>query len=52
MRLSPKIKDLLSEQCGRGLAAPNDCTVLALDIESKTGEQFEKFSEIVEIQPP
>ncbi len=40
MRLSPKIKDLLSEQCGSGLAAPNDCTVLALDIESKTGEHI------------
>lgn len=40
MKLSENIKRLLGEQCGREFAVPNDCTVLALDIESKTGEHI------------
>lgn len=40
MKLSPNIKHLLSEHCCRELTTPNDCTVLALDIESKTGEHI------------
>lgn len=40
MKLSPNIKKRLSEQCRRELTTPNDCTVLALDIESKTGEHI------------
>ena len=38
MKLSPNIKNLLSKHCGREIATPNDCHVLALDIESRTGE--------------
>ncbi len=38
MKLSPYITDLLSKQCGRELTTPNDCTMLTLDIESRTGE--------------
>lgn len=38
MKLSPYIKELLSKQCGRDIATAADCTLVALDIESKTGE--------------
>lgn len=40
MKLSPNIKDLLGKQCGREIATPNDCAVLALDIESRTSEHM------------
>lgn len=40
MKLSPAITKLLSRQCGRELTTANDCTVLALDIESRTGDHL------------
>ena len=39
MKLSPAITELLSKQCGRVIATPADCTLLALDIESATQER-------------
>lgn len=38
MKLSPAIIELLGKQCGREIATPADCSVLALDIETKIGE--------------
>ena len=40
MKLSPYIKDLLAKQCGCGLNTSSDCTVLALDIETRTREHM------------
>lgn len=40
MKLSPNIKDLLAKHCNHNIATAGDCAILALDIESKTGQHM------------
>lgn len=40
MKLSPNIKDLLAKHCNHNIAKAGDCAILALDIESKTGQHM------------